>query len=151
MAGAVLVDRADQAAAWRARGVGAQVAPTLLTRAHRESLRTAAARRLDPAAPLFGWRLDRLPGPAHDEAVAAELEADLAAERQARDAIAVALYELLDRQPEARVEVVGALTAGPLDDHPRVTIRSHPPDPGRWRPGPPRSGRPGFPPASPAR
>ena len=145
VASGVLVDRPNQAAAWRARGVRAQVAPVLLTRARRESLRAAAARRLDPAAPLFGWQLDPVAGPAIDDAVAPEIDAGRAAERQVRDAIVVALIELLDRQPEAQLEVVGMLPTGPLDDHPRVTIRSNPPDPGElaawtaqiWSPGVP--------------
>ncbi len=150
--GAVLVDRADQATAWRGRGVRALLAPVLVPRAQADGLRAAAARRLDPPAPLVGWQLD----PVIDRADAAAHpmnETDGITEGQVRDAIVAALVQFLADQPEARVEIVGTVSAPGLEDHPQVVIRSGPPDRGQlaawtahlWSAGvPPVVARPGV-------
>ncbi len=141
-AGAVLVPGAASVAGWRASGVRAQVAPALVTRTRVDVLEAAAARRVDPSAPLLGWWVTPpLVGSDQDADPAAGDSTDA---EPVRHAIADALVELLAAQPDARVEVVGHPPGALARDHPQVVVRSRPPDPGQlaawtaqiWSPDP---------------
>jgi hypothetical protein len=114
--GRAVVTSAAVASRLRALGVVTHVLPVLLARDRIAALDAAARSRVRPAAPVLGWRL----GSPHG------------AEPDHLGAVTPGILELLDRQPDGRVEILGEAPSLPraLRDHPQVLRRAAEPDPG---------------------